>query len=256
MPTATEALVIAAASLDAATQSVLQTRAQIQADFAQAKTDNTKIVSDAITRLKSWYVDPVNGNDANDGSTLAKAKKTLHNVISLAQPSTDHYVFLMNDLVHENYSQLFANMTVRGTGTAPDPTGIFQYAPATRKIAFKPTANESPLGVSTTVTAFIQITHNINFAGIDFVLADQPAGQNISAHLSIYNGSTISHGGNVLGVTPGAPGTLIGKGDASPVGYYLYGSIAAAAKGRIFPGVAANADPRVSGDYRTNITSA
>ncbi|GJD93343.1 hypothetical protein [Methylobacterium iners] len=256
MTTVVEALVEATAAMNAATASVLQARTQIQADFAAAKADAVKVVNDVTVLQRQWYCDPVNGNDANDGSTLAKATKTLHGIVSRAPSATKHYVFLMNDITHEHWSQAFADISVRGSQPGPDPAGVFPVAAAQRKVTFRPTALNSPIGNSQTTTAMFQLFNTMSFTGVDLVLADQPAGQTISGHFYAFRGANlIVDIGSILGVTAGAPGRLIQKGDSAPVGFYLYGSVAAAAQGRIFSGIAAGADPRVGGFYQTNLTT-
>lgn len=256
MATIVQALENATTALNDAVKGIFSLRQQIVADFQAAKNENQKVVDDAIALQRVWIVDPVNGSDANDGSTLAKALKTLHAVTTQAPPSTDHFVYLMNDLVHEHYSQGYANITVRGSSPFPDPTGIYPFAAAKRVLSFRPIALESPLGGTQTTTSAFQMLHNMRLTGIDVILADVPAGTTQVVHFLSNNGSALTiDAGSILGTTPDNIGRLLGPNDAAPPGLYFYGSVTSPAQGRIFSGIAPGADPAANHRYVTNLTT-
>jgi hypothetical protein len=253
MATITEALQTAAQALNNAVASVLGLRAELAAKIAAGVAENKQIVAEAIPILRQWVVDPVNGSDNNDGRTFATAFKTLHAVALRAAPSTKHLVFLMGDIVHEHYSNSFADISVRGSTNTPDNS--YQFASTRRRITFRPEAINSPLFPGYRATSGFALGTAFTFYNVDIVIADVPDGLSQVEHFRCGGGSVNIDSGDIYATTPSNVGRLIGSVSTIPPGIWISGAIAAAARGRIFGGVAAGADPNAGKRFNSNLTT-
>lgn len=254
MATIVESLLAAAAAVNNVAARLLGLETRMEAKFATVVTDTQNVVAAALPTLKVWFVDPIGGSDDNDGSTLAKSKKTLHSVFTLAAPSTKHLVYVMNDMVHEYYSGCFADISLRGSMPTPASDG-YAYVSTRRRLTFRPEALNSPLAPGYRATSGFGYSSMLNLYNFDVYLADVPDGMNISEHFRANAGSLAIDLGAIFATTAGNAGRLVSSVGAVPTAFYFFGAIASAALGRIFSGIAAGGDPRVGSHYTTNLTT-
>lgn len=256
MPTLMEQFAQATVDLRAAVASVLGLEARVNAKF-DANTNNvTTIINQFISRPASINVfcDPVNGNDANDGTTPDKAKRSADAILGAMTGPSGVALLMLDDVVLRNRSSVAGPLDLYGAQRA---NNAFGYTFTRRTVRFLGTADNSPiagpLGGSSAASGIFLSGPRMSTAYVSFLLPDQPAGQIYSEHItaSAAQLAFIDCGVSVLGSNAGS---LIGapNGRVSVNGTFTLG---AGAAGHLFKGIAAGANPNSMFNYETNVTS-
>jgi hypothetical protein len=262
MATIVSALQDATTELHNAALALNDARATFVAQSTQNLADTQAIVTKGITS-PTWFLDPVNGNDANDGLSYATSRKTLHSIISTTGLVGNQFINLFGDLVHQHWTTTLSSFTVRGCTNAGNTSGDgYAYAPAKRKITFRPEALNSPIvftgGGQSRCTSGIVFQQAVQFLNCDFYIADLPAGTfPNNVHFRCLNSSDlIIQAGNIYASgLANQNGYFIQAASPAPVGFWFGGVVDATAAGRMFLGVAVGANPNNNKQFNTNLTT-
>lgn len=253
MTTIADALQNGADALNNAVTNVLAVRSQIAATLDAKAAQATTIINNFLGRPATQIVwcDPINGNDANDGSTPVLSKKSLENIV-FNSGITSTQVMLLGDVTFSSRYNLNCNIYIQGCQISAAAPG---FIPFNRRISFLGTALNSPApgigrfcaGMWCFGTSFI--TNNI-----DFDLPAQPAGQDYPAHLTSVAGTNFNITGGTITVRDATAGSLVGSYSRSTVSLSM--TFGAGAAGHIMDRVAAGANPNSQFAYVSNVTSA
>ncbi|UIY44147.1 hypothetical protein [Methylobacterium radiotolerans] len=201
--------------------------------------------------VQSLFVDPVSGDDTRDGSSPAKAKKTLATVLD-GMGTSATAVFLMGDVVLVKRHSIYAPLVLYGVQAANNAAG-YSFTP--RTIGFIGTAANSPdvLGNSYpsgfAVSGSSVVTNYISFA-----LPVQVANQTYPAHLYSESGANFTLLNGTLSVAAASAGPLLGTHSLS-INAYSNLALASGAAGHLFEGIPAGTNPNNFYNYRSNVTS-
>ncbi|WP_288581451.1 hypothetical protein [uncultured Methylobacterium sp.] len=257
MATLPELVTQALVDLRAATASILGLEARVQAKFDSNTTTVTTIIQQFISRPASINVfcDPVRGDDANDGSTPDKAKKSLDGIVASMTGPSGVAVLLLEDAIMRRRSSAAGPLVLWGCQRSNNAYG---YIFTQRTVGFLGIAENSPIqgpsGNSTTAAGIFMDGPKLTANFINFVLPDQPANQSFPAHLTS-SASLMAFNSCNVSVSGANAGSLIGvlNGRASVFGSFVLG---ANVPGHLFKDVPAGANPNAQFAYETNITSA
>ena len=249
--TVVDALQDATGELHAAAQLMQSLAGQVQANLTSTTLATTTIVNNFINRppVLNVYCDPVNGNDNNDGSTIATAKKSLDAIIA-GMGSNATNVLLFGDTTLLQRHDLYAPLYLLGAQQAANPAG---YIPFGRTLSFLGTAQNSPSFTAGTFCSGLNLSGpSMRCSNINFALPDVPSDLNFRSHLTSQN--TTSFSADTITLTASSPqaGSLLG----SRLTATLTVAFGTGAAGHLFQGVAAAGNPNSNYYYTTNITSA
>ncbi len=254
MTTIVEALQNATDALNAATQGVLTFKAGVQAQLAANVSQSQTIINNFLARpgVATYFVDPVNGNDANDGQSTAFPKKNVETILAAMQNTTTG-IFLMNDYTFTKRTQLSASVTFTGIQQANNSPGfIFQQ----RTLRMQGAATNSPNPIIGTFASGIWFDGpHLTTAYVNVELCDVDPTSGDQAMFSTSSGASFTFGNLTLtGDSPNA-GYLV---ESSLGKSLVYGAMAFGvnAAGHVFAGVAAGDNPNNHFEYESNLTSA
>lgn len=254
MPTIVEALQTATDELHTAAV-LLQTLAgQVQQNL-DSTTDTTQtIINDFIHRPTPIriYCDPIDGNDADDGSTPDLAKKSIDGIISGVVNDAIE-IRLLNDAVFRRKQNVYVSVAITGVQRSANAEG---FSFATRNITLLGTAENSPSPLFGSFCAGLFVFGpEVRLAYINVLVPDMPSGQNTRSFLTNQGSSAIVLVGNpTISVQSNQAGALIGSNGHALV--TMTPVLAAGAAGHLFEGVAAGSNPNSLWAYSTNLTSA
>lgn len=255
MSTIADALDYAADRLDAATRAMTAIRDQIAAQLAAATTNVTTIINEFQTKpnSSSFFVDPVNGDDANDGQAPTTALKTMDRVFGNIPRDAFITVYLLGDVAVTKFYHLAASVVIYGVQYIP-ASGV---SPRLRRITFGDEALNSPVAtVGRTVAGFAVLGPYLRYQYVDLMLgAPDPALDNKGHHIT--QGSVIQATGcNLNAPSAGSAAVLVTPLDGAQSSLWYSGSLGANAPGHIVAGRAAGGNPNTDYTFRTNLTSA
>lgn len=256
MPTIAEALTNSAAALDRATTEVLGLRSGMANDIANGLAQIRGLIQTVTPTALFWYVDPANGSDTNgDGKSLLTAFKSLDKLFGYLTPNTGHLVYLFGDDQINYLQRTYASIRIYGCTSSGVSGNGYQYPLTPRTITFKPEALNSPqpFGGPRNCGGIV-LSADLAFYSCNLVLPDIQDG--VQPGVFMFDGpvSLSVQGGSILGVTASNPNQLLRSLGSWQRSFFLSGTVAAAAQGRIFYGVAPGANPKTSGDWNTNLT--
>lgn len=250
MTTIVDALTDATAALTAATADVLALQTTLQQQAASSQTAATTVINNFLTRpaIQDIWVDPTNGNDANDGSSAALAKKSLDLVLE-GIGITATSILLLNDTTIQNRLSLFSNVSIQGAQAVAAAPGFINI---NRKLSF--------LGTAANVSASQKFCSGLQSFGvslstnyIDFDMPAQPTGNAYTGHLSSDAGTNFFLQNGTVTVRDQTAGSLVESFARSTVDLTM--TLGAGTAGHLFFGVAAGADPNSLFAYVSNVTS-
>ena len=251
--TVVDALQDATAALNAATAAFNALSGTIQGQAQAAQTNATTVIENFLARpaVQTVFLDPLNGADTADGSTVAKAMKTLEAILAAAGVSATKVV-LLNDLTIQ--SRINVNCALQIVGAQPSSTG---YVVVPRTVSFLGVATNSPdLFDNWTFCAGLFLGGaSFTTSSINFNLPLQPAGQTFSAHFTTQTGCTTSFFNGTLTVQGATSGQLF-QAVNSKSAVFSNLALGSGAPGHLFTNVAAGADPNGLWNYDSNVTSA
>lgn len=199
------------------------------------------------------YVDPTNGNDANDGSLPGKAYKTFDAALTKTQNYT-LVIYLLGDVTWSGRYNIYNSVFVQGV-TANASGTITSYV--NRGITFLAEAANSPTAQGRCNSGAFLYGPSLSMDHVYLVQPDSAAGLAISSHLQILQGGTVSITvSTVAPVSSGGAGSLVGSPSNQGGGYFVGCILSGNAPGRLFSGVAAGGNPNALWNYRSNLTSA
>lgn len=251
--TIAEALQYAGDRLDAATRAMTAIRDQIAAQLETTTTNVTTIINQFLTRppVTSVFVDPINGNDANDGSTIAKARKSIDKAVEDMGANATQ-ILLLNDAQFVRRPSLYAPLTITGIALDGSAAG---YKKAKRSIAFLGEAQNSPQPFIGSFSSGLLIYGPVLRSDfIDFNLPDVPAGLDYRSHLISF-GSNITLSSPVINASGPNAAALIGAVTGRAT-VYVNPTLGPAAAGHVFDGVASGTNPNQYWQYSTNLQAA
>lgn len=200
------------------------------------------------------YVDPVAGNDANIG-TAASPLQTLDKALDLANTtSVVVRIQLLGDVtLMRRHTVYCASLNI--VGVRYQPGAINQYPPEPRVITY---AAEAPVewDGQRAIPAILFQGKNLRFSSVRINIPTPPAGVAHVTMIDMTNGGALLFENVAINADAGTSAVLAATwSPAQLIVGFLNSTIAAAAKGRILSGVAANADPNAQWSYRSNLTS-
>ncbi|SDA12856.1 hypothetical protein SAMN02799622_00832 [Methylobacterium sp. UNC378MF] len=199
------------------------------------------------------WVDPLNGNDANDGTLPGKAYKTLDAALAKTQ-SYSLTIYLLGDVTWNLRQNLFNNNTIQGV-TADAAGNITGYT--LRGVTLKGEANNSPLPQGRCAAGAFLYSLNLSFSYCYILMPDIPSGVAIFDHFRVINGGNVVLSACTVATAGSAPGALIGNaaGNAQAGGYIGGSTLSGSTPGHLFYSVSAGQNPN-GVLYRSNLTSA
>lgn len=199
------------------------------------------------------FCDPVNGNDANSGLTVATAKQSLDTILdNLGTTATN--VILLNDTIIRRRRNVYPALSIYGAQAAANAQG---FSFTTRNIGFLATADNSPQpNIGSFCSGMWLFSTNFFSSYINFNMPNQAAGQDYVAHISSDYGTNITLQLGAIQGTSNNTGYLFWS-RANPLFVFLSGvTFGSFAAGHIFQGINAGSDPNTVYNYKSNITSA
>lgn len=258
MPTIAESLQNAANRLDAAVTAVLGLRSDMEvarnAALAQINARVSSFEQRSLTR--EFFVDPVSGDDTNDGS-LAKPFRTLDKAIDSRLSDGFTSVNLLGDCVLSRYHSLYSTLSFAGI-TRNTPDNSVPFTAASRKLTFANEAANSPSAAfGRLVAGFNQISGNLQLKNINVMLAD-PSAAVVFPHHILSQGVVSMQSCTIDAPTSGALGRFLYAADGFHADLWFSGSLGPNAPGKVFTGVSAGSNPNTTagGRYSSNLTSA
>ena len=252
--TIVDALQDATTALNNATANVLGLQETLTQQASASQTAATTVINNFQARpaVQYLWVDPVNGNDANDGSTYALAKKSLDNLLDTIGISAT-IIFLTADTTLLRRHGINASLAIYGVQPDASAAG---YDAVQRNFTFLGTALNSPQPVRGNFPSGLDlIGPNFFTQNINLNLPDLPANSNVLCHIENDSGGSVRFNGTILNVTSAAAGSLLGgNGNTMNVRDELI--LGPGVQGHIFQGVAAGENPNDLFVYDTNCTSA
>ncbi len=253
MTTVVEALQTATLELHNAAV-LLQTLAgSVSQNLTQTTTNTTNIINNFLGRPPTIgiFVDPVAGNDNNDG-TLARPKKSIDTVLdNIGTTATN--IYMLGDVTVRRRRTVYAPLSIFGVQASGNSTG---YIFVPRKMAFLGTAENSPIEFTGSFPSGIWFFGpNYRSSYINYEMPTQPAGQDYTAYFTSDVGTTFVITTSTLLVSGAASGSFLGS-STNTLNASLSMTLGSGATGHLFQGVAAGANPNTLFQYHTNITSA
>ena len=254
MPTIVDALTEATAALEAATAQVLTAVTQAQALHDTTVNTTNTTINNFLARppAQAIWCDPINGSEANDGSTSAKPRKDLDAIIDEIGITVTG-IYLLNDATMHRRHSLIANLTLQGAQIIAAAPGFMFYP---RTLTFLGTAENSPdPGAGSFCSGCWCYGVSVTLYDINVPLPDVPADYNYRAHISSSVGTNFILVGGITSAATQNAGALFSSTFRSTVQFtgVTYGPNA---PGHLLLGVAAGADPNASFNYVANVTSA
>ncbi|MCF4125049.1 hypothetical protein [Methylobacterium sp. SyP6R] len=256
MPTLMEMFTQATSDLRAAVASVVGLEARVQAKF-DANTNNvTTIINNFNARplAVTFYVDPINGNNANDGASLAAPKRSTDNVLASLGSQGVSIVLLGDDVIRLRHNAA-TNVYIYGAQRAANAQGWVNYL---RTVTLLGIAENSPSLTVGTMSAGIFFSAGQFFsANCNFVLPDVPAGYSNRAHFCSAAFVNMQFTAGTLTASGPGAAALVGSFNGGRSVVTLTGfTLGTNASGHVFDGIAAGADPNGSWNYSTNLKAA
>lgn len=255
MPTIPETLTNLADAARAALAKWQDLYDAIVAKQAETVTKVTNTINVFNTRPLAvfYFVDAVNGSDANDGSTPALAKRTADSILANIGSQGVNIVFLSDDTIRLRHN-CATNVSFNGGQRANNGQGYINFP---RSISLLGAAENSPSPTVGTMTSGIFFSAGQLFTtNITFFLPDVPANTNQRPHFASAAFVNMQFSSGAVAATANAA-ALIGSfnGGRSTVTFESF-ALASGATGHVFDGVAAGADPNALWKYSTNLKSA
>ena len=252
MTTIVDALTEATSALEAATAQVLTAVTAAQALHDATVTTTSTTINNFLARpaVQNVWIDPINGNDANDGATAATPKKDFDGVIA-GIGTTVTTIFLLNDVLVSKRQNVNANLSLIGAQVIAEAPG---FKVVNRKMSFLSEATDSPApGIGEFCSGLWLYGVSFTSNGVDYEIPDVPTDYVYQSVLESSVGTTFSLvAGTITGNSPQA-GYLIEARLRSVVQMSMtYGPNA---PGHIFLGVAAGSDPNSLFNYVSSVTS-
>lgn len=258
MTTIVEALQDATAELHNAALAMQAIRDQVATQLAQTTGNTTTIVNNFLTRPLStaFYIDPVNGSDANDGATLDTPMKT----VDAAMPKVPRDGFttflLLGDCTISRYWTVYAPLTFFGIQRGNGAAGA-AYSAYLRRITFASEAANSPIGgVGRVVAGFNVAAPYIRYQFVDVMLGAPIAGIDDKCHHNLIGSVLQMSSCNVNAPSSGALSSLLETADGAQSSFWFSGSLGANAPGHLVKNVAAGGNPNATYLLQTNLTTA
>jgi hypothetical protein len=196
------------------------------------------------------WVDPINGNDAADGSTPALARKSIDNVIG-AMGSISTAINLLGDVTVNLRQNIYSPLGINGVDSNNNPVA--------RAITFIGTATNSPTPVGTACSGWFCYASAVRLNYVSVTLPSVPAGLTFRNHITALGslgfaavtvGVTVSD----TGTNPGS-GALLGTSNGHLDGRFQ--GLQMAVGGHLFDGIAGGGNPNTDSQnrYTSNLTS-
>lgn len=198
------------------------------------------------------WVDPVSGNDANDGATLATSKKDIEAVIDAMGPNGTE-IRVLNDFALTRRHAVYAPLTIGGVQAAANAAGYTQVA---RTMSVQGTATNSPdVGGNTFCPGIDFLSGNVRTSFINYAIGAVPSGLTNPRVFTALSelGASISYG--TLNALAGTGASLFGASNGMIAATFASFSLGASAPGHVFEGVAAGGNPNATLIYRSNSTA-
>lgn len=249
--TLAEALQYASGRLDAAANLMTAIRDQVAAQLAATTGNATTIINNFINRppVRQVFFDPVNGNDDNDGSTIALARKTIDAILSTMGSNATTILMLGDGVIRGRYT-VSAPLYLAGIQQSAD--GFILYR---RKLTWLGTAINSPQPAVGSFCAGMWFDGpTLRLTQVDLQMPDVPAGVNARDFITSNIGLTVNGGDPSVTLSSQQAGFLFAaQGGHITVNWSP--TLGSGVAGHLFYGIAAGANPNAAFQYDTNTTA-
>ncbi len=247
MDAATAELRLARVSFDAAT-------AALQNKGAQAQTIITNYVNRPVTT--SFFVDPIEGSDNNDGLTLETPLRSIDTALERLPRDGYSGIYLLGDATIKNYRNLYSPLTIAGIQRGNGQAGsMFSFA--LRRLNFQSEASNSPvLGLGRAVAGFNIVGAYIRYMYIDVMAGDPVSAIDVKYHHQLQGTDLQMSACNFNAPRPESLASLVSPADGAHSGFYFTGSLGANAPGHIVAGKSAGSNPNTQYNFTTNLGTA
>lgn len=214
-----------------------------------------QIIQNFLARPLSvtYFVDPANGSDSNDGYTIGKPKKSIDNVLQNIG-SQNISILLMGDDTIKLRHNVSTNVVIQGIQASNDPAG---YTSVRRRVGFLGLALNSPsIFIGTYSAGMIFDAGRLMTFFIDWALPDVSPSLNTRAHIACSAFVDIIMLSPTITVSSQNAAHLFGSFNNGKLTVTIDPVLGSGAAGHLFQNVAAGADPNTSWLYSTNVKSA